>query len=278
MKNKEPPFKSAKGKLIPYLDLIKKRINHLDFDSFVVICGNERLGKSTLAAQLGMYITDGKLSVDNICMTTEEFLKQLKETKKGDTIIFDEAGTALYSREAMTTMNRMLTKAFMVSGLKNICIILCIPDFFSLDSYVRMHRINLLLYVVKRGRYLSYSKKRAKGISLKGSKMKNVRVVKSLDYGWFPKQFPKELEEAYRKKERAYKFSFIGSIKDNLEGNYNTSKFAEITGYNLKTVMRWIEDKKINAKKVGGRWWIPKQEAEKIVEEQREAKGWVKKE
>jgi len=272
-KGETKPLKSMKGKISPYLHKIKHMINNLDYDRFIVVCGKERTGKSVLAGQLGWFISGGKLTIDQICMTVDDFLRALKEAKKGDVIIFDEAGINLYSREAMSTMNRMLTKAFMVSGLKNICIILCLPDFFSLDSYIRLHRIDLLMFIPKRGKFKAYSSKKSKEISLKGSKIKQIECVQATDLGWFTKAYPRTLEEAYRKKERKFKFSFLKSIKDNIEGNYNTPKFAEITGYNIKTIMRWIEDKKIKAKKIGGRWWIPKSEAERIVEEQRKSKG-----
>ncbi len=262
------PFHDNKDKLVPYLNKLKHRINHLDFDNFIVVTGKERRGKSTLASQIGWFISDGKLTVDYICMTIDEFLKALREAKKGDVIIFDEAGTNLYSREAMSTMNRMLTKAFMVSGLKNVCIILCIPSFFSLDSYIRNHRIDLLFYVPKRGKFKVYSTKRAKIIGIKGAKYKKMEVVKANLKGWFTKQFPISLEEAYRQKERKYKFAFIRDVKRNIEGNYTTNKFAEVTGYSLRQIMRWIDDKKIKAKKYGGRWLIPKHEAERIVREQ----------
>lgn len=267
-KPNEPLFKTAGKKLVPYLNKYKKRIKFHDFDFFVVVVGKERRGKSTLAAQLGYYMSDGKMPIENICMDMEEFTSALQRANKGDVIIFDEAGTNLYSREAMTSINRMLTKAFMISGLKNICIILCIPSYFSLDSYIRTHRIDLLLFIPKRGYLKAYSSKRAKEISLRGSKMKMMEVVRANDVGWFPKVWPdKQMEAEYKIKEREYKFNFIKDLKKNIEGYYTTGKFCQLTGYDLQTIYRWIRDKKLIAKRVGKKWFIPKSEADRIVQE-----------
>lgn len=264
MKKVEPMFKGSRGRMLRYIDKYIKRINKYDYDFFIVVCGKERRGKSTLAIQIGYYISNGTLTVDNICMDADQFTTALQNSKKGDVIIFDEAGTNLFSREAMSTVNRMLTKGFMVSGLKNICIILCIPSFFSLDTYIRTHRIDLLVNIPKRGRWKAYSHRRAKIISLKGSKMKNMGVVRDNEFGTFPKSFPgKELEKAYRKKEIAYKLKYIGEIKKNIEGYFTSSQFCRITGYNMKTLYRWIKSNKITHKKIGGRIYIPKTEAER---------------
>jgi hypothetical protein len=257
-------FDDKHGELLPYLDKIRRRINHQDYDCFLVVTGKERRGKSTLAAQIADYLSNGKLDINNICLDIDQFLNALKNSNKGDVIIFDEAGTNLYSREAMSTMNRMLTKAFMVSGLKNICIIICIPNFFSLDSYVRQHRLDLLFYVYERGKFKVYSPRRAREISIKGSKMKQIDVVKANTVGWFIKEFPPYVEKAYRAKEISFKLRFIKDVKQNIEGNYTLNKFSEVTGFTTMTLLNWIKDSKLEAKKYGGKWFIPKSEAERI--------------
>lgn len=261
-------FKDAKGRFIAYLDLLKKRINKLDYDCFIVVVGKERRGKSTFAAQLGYYMTEGNIDVSDICMDAEEFTSKLQSSIKGGVIIFDEAGTNLYSREAMSSINRMLTKAFMVSGLKNICIIICIPSFFSLDTYIRTHRVDLLCYVPKRGKFKAYSTKRAKLISLKGAKMKNMNVVRPNEVGWFRKDWPdKELYEEYHKKEVKYKMGYIKDLKNMLDGYFTTGKFCQITGYSMVSIYRWIKANRLKHKKVGKRYFILKSEADRLVQE-----------
>lgn len=259
------------NKLFPYLDLIKRRINELDYDCFIVVCGKERRGKSTLAAKLGWYLSEAKLTQENICMDMGEFTSSLQKSEKGDVIIFDEAGTNLYSREAMSSINRMLTKAFMVTGLKNLAIILLIPSFFNLDSYIRNHRVDLLFDIPKRGRFKCFSTRRAKKISILGAKWKNMNVQKPNVLGTFTKSWPsKQLEDDYRKKEQKYKLSFIKDLKRNIEGYFTTAKFCQMTGFDLRTLYKWIREKKLRAKRVGKKWFIPKTEADRVVQEYRE--------
>lgn len=256
------------NKLFPYLDLIKKRINFLDYDCFIVVTGKERRGKSTFAVKLGWYLSKKKLTLAHICMDMTEFTGALQNCKKGEVIIFDEAGTNLFSREAMTTMNRMLTKAFMVSGIKNIAIILCIPSYWSLDSYIRNHRIDLLFHIPLRGKFKAYSTRRAKQLSIIGAKWKSMSKVKPNVYGNFNKSWPdQELHTEYLKKEAKFKHGFIKDLRRGIEGYYSTTKFCEVTGYTIVTVYNWIKEKKIVAKRVGKRWFIPKTEAERIAQQ-----------
>ena len=100
-------------------------------------------------------------------------------------------------------------------------------------------------------------------------KEKKIDVLKANLVGWFTREYPKSLAKLYRQKEIHYKMGYIRKIRDHAAGNYTTTKFCEVTGFTLKTIMNWIEDKKIKAKKVGGKWFIPKTEAERIVIEKR---------
>jgi len=269
------PFDTAQPDFIEYLKHKRDQINHHDMDFCLVISGGERKGKSTLAARIGDFMSYGKMTVDQICIDIDEFLTSLHNSNKGDVIIFDEAGTNLYSRESMTTMNRILTKAFMVSGLKNVCMIFNIPNFFNLDNYIRTHRVNMLIQIPKRGKFRYYSAKRAKEISLKGAKEKKIEVVRSNGVGWFTKQFPERLEKEYRLKERKFKMGYIKNIKRDIEGNYSFLKFMEVTGYSENTVMKWIKTKYLKARKIGGRWFIPKGEAERIIMEKHKNDSYV---
>jgi excisionase family DNA binding protein len=270
MKNNkvEPLFKTANGSLLRYLELLKNRAFYHDYDYFIVITGKERRGKTTLEAQVLYYMTNGGCSSKNICMDAEEFTSFFAEVEKGSCVSLDEGGTNLNSREAMTQMNKSLTKAFMVSGIKNCGVIVCIPSFFLLDSYIRNHRVDVLIHIPKRGKFKAYSHRRAKMISLKGAKTQNMNVgIRPNDVGWFPKKWPDEtLEKEYREKEAKYKTAYLKDLKSNLEGYMTTISFARSTGYNLRTIYRWIKAKKIKFKKVGKRWFIPKSEADRIVQ------------
>ena len=87
-------------------------------------------------------------------------------------------------------------------------------------------------------------------------------------HGFFSKKLPsKKLEEEYKKKKMSFMNQYIKDIKDTMYGFYTLAKASAILGYNIKTLHRWIKDDKIKAKKYGGRWYIPKDEIERLVEE-----------
>lgn len=260
-------FKTDKEKLEKYLTLWKHRINFQDYDFFCVVVGKERRGKSTLALHIAKFLSNENMKIENICLDLNEFITSLQKAKKGDIIILDEAGTNLYSREAMSAINRSLTKAFMVSGMMNIGIILCLPSFFNLDTYIRTHRVDLLLLVPVRAKIKAYSHKRARIIALKGAKEKSYTVTKPITVGWFRKYNQDDaLYKLYREKEMKFKTGYIGSIQDTISGMISTTKFAELLGVTVTTVYRYIRDKKIKARKVGKKYFIPKAELERMAE------------
>ena len=97
-----------------------------------------------------------------------------------------------------------------------------------------------------------------------------MNVTKANLKGWFLKQYPERLEKEFRIKERKFKFGYIRDIKRDMEGYYKTYKFAEITGFSIKSILDMIKTKKIIAKKIMGKWFIPKTEVKKEVKKFRE--------
>jgi hypothetical protein len=259
-------FRDQRGKLIKYLGKWKNRIRHKDYDMFIVVVGKERRGKSTFAAILANWFADGKLRKDasQFCMDANEFMEGLNSAQKGDPVIFDEAGTNLYSREAMSYINRRLTKAFMVSGLKNVVIILCIPNFFALDSYIRTHRIDLLFYIKDRGNFKAYSSERAKKISIYGAREKKMEVTRCNVAGKFAKTFPAYVEKAYRLKERAFKLRFL-KAKDPRDTMLTLQEVAKVTGQAELTVFKDIQKERLMAQKYNSRWYISQEECDAYI-------------
>jgi len=258
-------FDDTRGETRRYLTRWKDRLNNLDYDMCIVVVGRERGGKSTLSGQIADFISGPKFEVKHWCMDGKEYLAMLKCAVRGGSQILDEGGTAMYSREAMSPMNKVLSKSFMVSGLLNIAQIIALPNFFFLDKTIRMHRIDLLIYCKERGKFWAWSKTRAKLISIKGAKNMNIECgVKPNIKGWFTKQLPERLEKEYRLKERKFKLAFLKDTGAMLEGYYTVGKFCEITGFNSQVVLRWVRSGRIEARKYGARYMIPKGEVDRL--------------
>jgi len=78
--------------------------------------------------------------------------------------------------------------------MKNINVVICIPNFFLLDKYIREHRVSTLILVTERGKYRAYVKDAIQKISEANKKNKKILDVKISDgsfwRGYFNKGFP----------------------------------------------------------------------------------------
>ena len=76
--------------------------------------------------------------------------------------VLDEGNLFLFSRESMSDSNRNMVKLFALMRQRNACIILNVPNFFTVDSYVRDHRVGTLNYLHARGKYQCFVRKAIK--------------------------------------------------------------------------------------------------------------------
>ena len=195
------------------LEKIKNRLKNKERDYCIVVSGRERTGKSTFAAMIGDYIAEGKLKIDNICLTPREFVKAVNNSKGGDVVIFDEAGTGLLSRESMSKGNRILVQMMQVIGCKYNCTILCIPDFRMIDSYIRKGRVDLHFQIYRKGHYKAYNRRLMEVLldSKAGYK------VKPSASGAFKDAFPARLRDKYKAKELKMKMLFVKNLYTQME-------------------------------------------------------------
>jgi len=190
------------GWLKSNLDLTKETITK-DLDHLFCVCGDERAGKSLLAMQMAMYC-DPTFCLERVCMTAEEFLKAVQTAKQYQAVVYDEAMTGLSSREAMSRCNKTLIRVLAEAGQRNLFLFICIPDFFSLDVYVALHRSRCLIQVYfgdnfTRGSFAFFAKDKKRQLYFLGKKMHNPKAVKPDFYGTFSGQYVLD-EKAYRKK------------------------------------------------------------------------------
>lgn len=146
------------------------RDNYLkkNFDWLHCIDGFERLGKSTLAIQTCLEI-DPTFDLNRICFSPKQYLNAVENAKKGQAILYDEAGTGLFSRQAMDAVNIVINKVLMTVGAKNIFHCMVLPNFFALDRNVAQYRVTSLAHIYRRGHFQFYSRKRLQIIAEKRS-------------------------------------------------------------------------------------------------------------
>lgn len=177
-------------------DQVKK-----DWDFITIYDGIEGGGKSTKAIQDHLYL-DPTLDLKRICMTSEDFQKQVINAKPYQAVIYDEAITGLYSREAKKYVNTSITKLLAQIRQKNLFIGIILPSFFDLDKYVAMWRARSLVSVytrnMERGYFKFFSYYKKKQLYARGKKYYSYSVVKPDFIGRFTKFNP--FIAAYRKK------------------------------------------------------------------------------
>ncbi len=199
------------------LDKVKKRVLTKDRDWVLVIDGEEGVGKSVLAQQVGKYL-DPNFGIRNIVFNSDEFLKKIKDpkTKPGTTIVLDEAFSAASSRASLSEVNRAMIGVATEMRQKNLFVILCIPSFFDLDKYFALWRCRALFHLYFSDeddrRYIIFSKDQKKMLYLLGKK--------TYSYSKPPSSFPPfKFPNFYTVDETDYRFKKANAFKKRTVSN-----------------------------------------------------------
>ncbi len=159
------------------LDNVKKLMRK-EWDVVFLIDGIEGSGKSTLSFICAWYISDGKLTMDNICEGTEDAVDKLNKLPKGSVLIIDEGSLMFSSTEVMRREQRQLVKILNVIRQKCMCLIVVAPSFFNINKYISCDRSRFLLHVytdnsLNRGRFCYFGQKKKKKLYAFGKKKFN---------------------------------------------------------------------------------------------------------
>ena len=261
--------------------LISKDLNN-DVDYFTVCSGKEGTGKSTLLAWFCSAVSP-TFSLKNICFEMLDLGKLLKTVKPRDSIILDEGLMFMFSREAMTGSNKMITKLFSIMRQKNIHIAIAVPNFFNLDTYVREHRVNTLLHISTVGKYMGLNKRGILYCNDQAKRLKNpsaIRYKEGMSWrGYWNKEnkqgdkFPviNDLNHVVYKDLKAkhmdgFLEEFISfAEKSNTPKNklfVSTKEFSQITGANQDNIGKLLLEGKLKGKKIGSKWFVDRIELE----------------
>lgn len=124
------------GYLKNNLDILKKKIKQ-DWYFIIVISGSNRVrvGKSTLAQQIGYYL-DSKYNFSNLTFESTNLKKISLAKPKYSVVHYDEAMAGLDSKRAMESMQKDLLDFLAQAGQLNQFLILVLPDFFTLNKEI----------------------------------------------------------------------------------------------------------------------------------------------
>lgn len=141
-------------RLISKLDLMIKRCTGKNkMDNWIVIDGDEGLGKSTMSVCCAYYFAHKlkrPFGCEQIFFDPDNFIEYGTKTKE-QVIILDESVFGGLSGDAMTKIGKKLIKFAMVIRKKKHIIFLNIPKFFKLNEYLMVDRSIGLIHVYARG-------------------------------------------------------------------------------------------------------------------------------
>lgn len=147
------------------VNIINKRIAN-GMDAVIAVSGEEGIGKSTFTLQLALELLKDKSGVDafdmerNIAYTAEESLNKIADAPFKSCVVIDEAGRLFFKRDAMSSKTKKGVKLFQQIRFKNLCVLMAIPPFFSLDREIRNNRVWIWVHIYARGKGLVFLKDR----------------------------------------------------------------------------------------------------------------------
>lgn len=129
------------------------------WDWLHVNSGLERGGKSSFSLQLARKIHGNGLSfdwqnLDNLYFWEKDLAKKLLKVPNQSLVIIDEGAENMFSRQALKKEVTDVIQTLMVYGMKEIFLIINIPDWRWIDSYIRKSRVRSLAVVKTRPRYV----------------------------------------------------------------------------------------------------------------------------
>jgi len=209
------------------LDGFKWAIHNKKQSAVAIVEGRSGMGKTTVSFQMAKYMTHD-FSLDNVYFTPETFIDALTQTKKGDTLVFDEA-MLLSSRAALSSINRMIVIAMSMIRSKNLFIIFNVNSIFDIDKNLALSRADLLLHcygdsLTDKGKFLAFfrgsdGRDRIKELYINGKKYYSYAEPKANFFATFSSEFfVDEIDYEARKQIGVNKF--LKGSKNALKSKY----------------------------------------------------------
>jgi len=124
-------------------------ITNQDDDIMLIIDGNERSGKSTLAYWIAKYASEYnglEYSFDkNWVWDGWQLIDKIWNLPKHSPIIYDEAGLGQYKYRSGSKLNVAINYALMISALRNQVFIYCVPNIEDMHEFIKNRRARLWL-------------------------------------------------------------------------------------------------------------------------------------
>jgi hypothetical protein len=116
------------------------RINRLNRNLLLAICGPTGSGKSYCGLTVAKMICSRFNVATHVVFTIEQFMELLQSGKlrRGDVILWDEAGVGIPSREWYSISNKAINYVLQTFRHLNLCVIFTMPSFDYIDKQTRL--------------------------------------------------------------------------------------------------------------------------------------------
>lgn len=232
--------------------------------AIIIVDGKPGTGKTTLVSQASYIMSDGKVSLDDVCFNKEQLQGKFSHIKRGDIVWVDEAYGVVNRRASRGRENMDILGTLQMARSKGPIIILTLPSLFDLDRQVVLHLAHMVIHVTRkktfgqrgffkcydrdnnikqlwiRGKdFLSYNIKQAQGF--RG----NFGSLFALDEKAYDRKKNAALLEMNKKKEsentKAMQMLSIVLGKWSMVSQLTGADISRFTGINRRTITRYIK-------------------------------------
>ena len=157
--------------VIEGLNHVKERVLKNKDMCTILVDGRHGTGKSTLAAQLAYYLSDGESTLNDVVFTPDDFVKKLKGAKPGDHIILDEAFDTINRRNSRSSENLEVLSLMQKMRTRQCFIWIVLPYMYDLDKTVVLGVADYLFHCWRkdfgdRGQYSVFRRQGIKNLYL----------------------------------------------------------------------------------------------------------------
>lgn len=200
------------GYLKKNFDYVKDRVLNAANMMILTVDGRVGSGKSTLASQLAFYCTDGRITLNEVTFTFDQFSDALNNLPKGGAVILDEAFSSMNKRTSLSRQNMIMLSLLQTARVKQCFIIIVLPFVYDLDKNIILGMADLHINCYRepfgtRGQFRCYDQNALRRLWLHCRQEYAYvdKIAAPNFYGRFVKFFPFDEEQYLQKKSLALK-------------------------------------------------------------------------
>ena len=137
------------GYLYNNLNIVKYEAIPNKWDGLIIVHGKEGTGKTTLAAQAALYLSND-FNIDYVAWKPGQFTQIIDDAKPESSILWDEAITGARASQWADNINQTIVQKLTMIRKKKLKILICFPYLWMLDKYF-VSRCLASIYVYSKG-------------------------------------------------------------------------------------------------------------------------------